>query len=219
MEPDVLALNEFVDGPGRQALRQDLHALGLVHVAVSERLNGHNQVLVASRLPFVLGELSGPESPDRGGESNFLHVSFTVLDLDFVGLRAPAYESRPLAAYWLLLRETVRANIDKPIVFMGDLNTDPQQSRRASAKHLQSMIADGWTVPVPEGPWSFVSRSGQTTRIDHAIVSPLLQVVAARYVCQSGDLLLAGPSRKSAISDHAPLVLDIRVPPGKPTTA
>jgi exonuclease III len=209
LKPDVLSLNEYVHGASRATLMEFLAGLGLIHWAVSEALNGHNQVLVASRHPIEPGELVGPATVNRGGEANFLHVRIPSTGIEFVGLRAPSYTGATLADYWQKLVKTVQSCDGRSIVFMGDFNTDPDQPRRATAKYLLQLRKEGWCVPRPEGPWSFISKTGNGTRIDHAVVAPALTVTSAMYVSTVGPVTLAAPSRFAAVSDHAPLMLEL----------
>ncbi len=86
LRPDVLFLNEYVhDDKLRAPMLAELSAVGLSHWRVSERLSrpseklgeqpkGNNQVLAAARAPLRVGDLRGPATHDRGGETNFLHV-------------------------------------------------------------------------------------------------------------------------------------------------
>ena len=209
LAPDVLSLNEYVHGTTRSEFAAQLSAIGLPHIAVSERLNGHNQVLVASRLPHEAGSLKGPATECHGGASNFLHVRLPAEDLDFVGVRAPAYTGATLQDYWSKLLQIVRGTSGRRIVFMGDFNTDPDQASRATARHLQALKDEGWSVPTAEGPWSFASKAGHTSRIDHAVASNRVLVQRAQYVSEVKSVLLAGPCRYKAVSDHTPLVLEI----------
>lgn len=209
LAPDVLSLNEYVHGPTRTELTAGLSDIGLPHFAVSDRLNGHNQILVASRSPLEAGSLKGPCTEGHGGASNFLHVRLPLEDLDFVGVRAPAYTGAALQDYWSKLLQIIRGAHGHRILFMGDFNTDPDQAKRATARHLQALKNEGWSVPAAEGPWSFTSKAGQTSRIDHAVVSRQVLVERAQYVREVNSILLAAPGRYKAVSDHTPLVLEI----------
>lgn len=208
LNPDLICLNEYVHGTSRGELIESLAGLGLRHLEVSQRLNGHNQVLVASRYPIEPGDLTGPTTTNLGGESNFLHVRVPAARIEFVGLRAPSYTGAALADYWSKLVTTVQSCVGRTIVFMGDFNTDPEQPRRSTAKYLLQLRNEGWSVPSPAGPWSFISKAGTGTRIDHAVLSPTLAVTSARYVAAAGSIVLAAPNRSAAVSDHAPLVLE-----------
>ena len=59
--PDVLVLNEYVDGPSRASMKAALAVGGLAHYAVSEPIRGENQILIASRYPVSFGHLVGPD--------------------------------------------------------------------------------------------------------------------------------------------------------------
>jgi endonuclease/exonuclease/phosphatase family metal-dependent hydrolase len=207
LSPDVLSLNEYVHGDTRASFAENLNALGLRYLSVSQRLNGNNQVLVASRYPMTLGDLRGPPTSNMAGESNFLHVCFPTQGLEFVGLRAPSYSGAAQSDYWQALAGVIRGAAHRRIVFMGDLNTDPDRKRHRPARHLREFAMEGWSVPSPAGEWSFISKSGIGTRIDHAIAAPALTLSEASYITCIGSLTLAAPNRTGAVSDHAPLLL------------
>jgi hypothetical protein len=204
--PDVLVLNEFVDGPTRIELRANLAALGLMHVAVSHRVGRHNQVLIAARQACGLGEMTGPELDGGAGQSNFLHVRFGGLDV--VGLRAPSYNGSELVEYWDRLRTLILQTGESSIVWIGDMNADPDRPEFVGGRVLADLRANGWNVPRAEGESSFLSGS----RIDHAIVSTRVQCVAAQYVTTLGDQTLVGrlSSTRDYISDHAGLLVEVR---------
>lgn len=209
LAPDVISLNEYVHGPSRQQLVESMARMGLRHLQVSRRQNNHNQVLVASRLPLERGDLTGPATANLGGESNFLHVRIPAAGVELVGVRVPSYGGSTLHDYWVKFVHIVQSCAGRPIVFMGDLNTDPEQSRRVTAKYLLQLRSQGWSVPRPEGNWSFISKTGVGTRIDHAVVASSLKIAGARYVATAASIRLAAPNRLDAVSDHAPLVLDL----------
>lgn len=212
LQPDLLTLNEYVHGSTRDPLVDALSHIGLTHTLVSRQVTDkenrpNNQVLFASRYPLEAGSLLGPTTEDGGGESNFLHVRIPAVELEVVGVRAPAYSSTTvLRDYWQSLANTVRSVRDRPIFFVGDFNADPDVPNRIGGQHLAALRADGWHIPAAEGLWSFKSGS----RIDHAIASPSVTVSASRYVTQLEDILFASQAGESAISDHAALVFEVR---------
>jgi hypothetical protein len=204
IEPDVLVLNEYVDGPSRKELHAHLARAGLTHVSVSHRQGIHNQVLVASRFLLEPGDLRGPSLPGGAGESNFLHVRIPEVELEVVGLRAPMYRTAmETSDYWQLLEPLVASTLPRRILWIGDLNADPG-SQTAGGKALRRLRDNGWTVPDPSGGWSFVSGS----RIDHALLAPAWRVLEAQYVAEVGGIVIASP-RESAISDHAALIVTV----------
>jgi exonuclease III len=205
LRPDVITLNEYVHGNTRESLLEALAHLGLGHVRVSSRVNTNNQVLVASRHALLVGELRGPTTEDGGGESNFLHVKLADLNLEVVGVRVPAYETNPiLHDYWQKLVAIIRSTKERRIIFLGDLNADPDANHQGS-RYLAALRSEGWNIPSPAGPWSYISG----TRIDHAVVSPKIALADAEYVAQLGDIELASKNKETRISDHAALVLQL----------
>jgi exonuclease III len=209
LRPDVLVLNEYVDGTSRTRMRASLAANGLSHVAVSESIRGHNQVLIASRYPLAFGALRGPQTSDAS-VSNFLHVHIPDVGLELVGLRAPAYSAAAhKVSYWASLSETISGTFGAPIVYVGDMNADPESSRTPGGRALAALERSGWHIPRPVGEWSY--RSSRThSRIDHAIIAPTIADAGATY-CHSVDTVLcAGASRE--LYDHAPLLVELAAP-------
>lgn len=209
INPDVLILNEYVHGESILSLLKNLADLGLEHCQISTRLNENNQILIASKLPLVNGKLIGPESKYQGGESNFLHVSFENLDLDIVGIRAPAYTGADLKFYWNNLLQIIQDSKERKIIFIGDFNTDPDSSTRQTAKYLQKLRSEGWVIPSPTGDWSYISPKGIGTRIDHAVASQLIKILSAEYITSANGIDLASPNPLSRVSDHAALLVSI----------
>lgn len=206
LRPDVIILNEYVHGSTRKPLLGALAHLGLGHVKVSSRVKANNQVLVASRHPLHVGELLGPTTADGGGESNFLHVKFETLNLEIVGVRVPAYETSPkLRDYWQKLVEIIQSTKERRIIYLGDLNADPDGNHHQGSRYLADLRAEGWNIPSPLGPWSYISG----TRIDHAVASPIMALADAEYVSQIEDIELASRNKETRISDHAALVLQL----------
>jgi len=204
--PDVLVLNEFVD-VRREQLRAGLTAIGLPHVASSRRHNRHNQVLIASREPFSVGPLAGPEMEGGAGQSNFLHVVLPD-GLHVVGVRAPTYQGAELHAYWRSLFTLIDSTRELPIVWIGDLNADPDLPASKCGRYLAELEAQGWVIPRASGRWSFHSGS----RIDHAVLSHRVACTSAEYVTAVGGVEVVGRLDSSGrfISDHAALVVQVR---------
>lgn len=203
--PDVLVLNEFVDGPTRQSLYQGLGESGFAWRLVSDRVGRHNQVLIASKSPLLPGLMRGPDMPGGAGASNFLHVQLENFEL--VGLRAPAYKTQgELQQYWSLLSEQVTGSAGRRMVWIGDLNADPDRPRYVGGRTLRSLEASGWQLPRPTGTWSFVKG----TRIDHALVAKELCLLSARYVIEVNGRLVVSAVPGEGISDHAALEIHIQ---------
>jgi len=103
--------------------------------------------------------------------------------------------------------------IEKPVVFVGDFNGDPDGKKSPAGTHLAELRSSGWRVPSPEGEWSYISHDGsRRSRLDHVAASPVVQVTNARYVTTVEEIVLAGPSEVSPISDHAALIVDVDIP-------
>lgn len=209
LRPDVLTLNEYVHGPSRSSLLSGLHEFGLPHVVISDRIGINNQVLVAARSPCLRGDLTGPATTDGAGASNFLHVYIPSARLELVGLRAPAYERRgELRRYWDELSRIIDVVRGRRILFVGDFNVDPDRDRYVGTPHIRRLEAAGWQLPRSTGPWSCETRAGRRSRIDHALVAPVLALPSADYVVEEAGTWRVG-NASGAISDHAPLVVEI----------
>lgn len=206
---DVLILNENVHGASREGLVADLAELGFSSCSVSNPVPKQNQVLMASRVPQIPGDLYAPRTTPAA-TANFLHVLLPSCELEVVGMRAPAYRDRTqLEPYWREVEDLVLSAARRRILFVGNLNCDPGRRRNREDVSFRGW-AEGRHVPSPCGDWSFISKSGQRfSRIDHAICSPLLRPPAARYTPRINGLVLASSTSDLASSDHAPLVLDV----------
>lgn len=202
--PDVLILNEYVHGQTRAAFVNELRQCGLGTWEVSVPIGTNNQVLLASRHAFELGELRGVPTLSGGGESNFLHVVLPTEELEIVGMRVPAYRGSALKDYWRRFDRLVRALRGRRIVFCGDLNADPDGKTSAGKSILTKLRTDGWHIPSPIGEGSY--KSG--TRIDHAISSPGLPIASAEY-CAERDGLVLCDSTKPSICDHTPIIVEV----------
>lgn len=210
LSPDVLVLNEYVHGESRAQMIAGLERSGFPAVSVSPRIPGQNQVLVASRSSHWSGDLAGPATTSAA-TVNFLHVALAGLEV--VGMRAPAYSnSTQLEAYWKETESLITRTVARRIVFIGDMNCDPDRPRKPGGRALKRLREAGWQIPTPIGEWSFIGKDGtKTSRIDHGICSPTLVRPIATYVTRLNGLVLAGQHSDKAISDHAPLVLDFGV--------
>lgn len=211
--PDLILLNEFVDGPSRAPFRDSLRAGGWVHQEVSDTPAQHNQVYAAARIPFDSGGIEPPQF-DGSAMSNFLHIRFCDLPIEIVGIRVPAYErASERKAYWTELLATMRKVEDRTIAFVGDFNRDPfRKAHQPDVPTLRFPGAEAYEVPNPVGPWSYISMSGSSTsRIDHVVYTGALSVTDAAYVAKLGNLLLAGPHDSQPISDHAALTFTLKL--------
>jgi len=94
--------------------------------------------------------------------------------------------------------------------------TDPHTDTRSSAEALTRLPQrEGFHLPHPTGEWSCRAEDGRsTTRIDHAIASPGLRVLEARYLYKAGRHVLAGAANGHGepLSDHALLSIRLERP-------
>jgi len=159
---------------------------------------------------MVRGSLASPQY-DTAAFSNFLHVTLPERDLDIVGIRAPAYNSRlKKEAYWREVAEIAAGIETKSVVLLGDLNYDPFVGIARSVSRVGFSFQSGFYIPNPVGDWSYVSTNGQrSSRIDHAIASESLDIKEARYITEWDGIVLAGPSEKTPVTDHAVLSITL----------
>lgn len=207
---DILCFNEYVHGERGSAVWSALTQAGFKakNIAVSGRVGVTNQVLVASKQGIVEGDLRGPSLIH--GSSNFVHVKVSDADIELVALRVPYYESSAdTTAYWDELSKMMMTVVDRPIVFVGDLNADPRY-KTPGGKKLVELQAGGWRlIPNPGEGWSFCSRNEKVkTCIDYALVSPSVKHATGAYAAKLGDFDLAGTP--GSASDHAALMLDLK---------
>lgn len=206
LRPDVLVLNEYVEGADRVRFEGELRELGLAWIKVSERRPNHNQVLMASRLEFIVGAVPPPSTRcDSHGRTNFLAASLRNPEFTLIGMRAPAYKSAAdVRAYWGELAGILKSVSTGKVILVGDLNADPEVDRSIGGQHLRTLRDAGWKIPAASGEWSYMSDSGAaTSRIDHVVASPGVASVSASYVTTLPGLVIAGTRAMGALSDHA----------------
>lgn len=203
-DADVVILTEYVAHVVNDSVQRVLRDIDYKHFEIPTRISTKNQVLIAARTPLMRGELTGPKSGEDDSRTNFSHVR--CANLDIVGLRAPSYRPAAKREYWAELAAQIRESASRPIVFIGDLNADPEDPENTpGAVAMRALLGEGWQIPRPRGEYSYRTK----TRIDHIIASPSIRVTRAEYVVTHGDHLLCGP--KGAVSDHAPLVVEVQL--------
>jgi hypothetical protein len=80
LEPDVVVLTEFVDGPSRTPFYDALSDGGFRHRLCSSSSGRHNRVLIASRTPIEPGDIVAPPIAPSV-PSNALHAKLPALGL------------------------------------------------------------------------------------------------------------------------------------------
>jgi endonuclease/exonuclease/phosphatase family metal-dependent hydrolase len=203
---DVLLFNEFFPGSQLERFIGDLKEGGWAHVQLSyEAKVKANRVLAASRIPFTVEAL--PPSPvDEHLQSNALLLRLNV-GLDIFCLRVPTYDGaeRVAAWDWVLDAASLIAR-SGPALLIGDLNTSLTSAARVKQFHR---LLQTWRRLQPTGDGSFFGKGGQTSEIDHAMVSGHADA-AAWYLSRVGEYVLAGPP--TALSDHAALCVQLALP-------
>jgi endonuclease/exonuclease/phosphatase family metal-dependent hydrolase len=209
LEPDVVVLTEFVDGPSRAPFYQALSDVGLRHRLCSASSGRHNRVMIASRTPIDPGNIVAPPIAPSV-PSNVLHARVPALGLEVLGVRIPDFGRKPALrrACWDFLLENARAVSERPFVILGDLNTDPRYPRARCGDRIGMLVESGWRHAAPDSGGSYWTPNGNEVRIDHAFASQLVVVRNSSYVKELGDFRFAG---KAAMSDHAALVVTVEV--------
>jgi len=213
LHANLILRNVFVDGRSRSGFRDSPTDAGYIFQMVSPTPAGHNQVFAASSSPFRLGD-SRPPSFDGSATSNCLHIQFTTLPLELVGLRVPGYTlAADRRTYWAQLVAIMRGLKDRSIAFIGDINRDPfSKSGSHEVRSIPFADRDGYVIQNPIGGWSFINYNGaKHSRFDHVIHASALDVASVNYVAEVGGRVLAGPKSTTPISDHAALVLEIQL--------
>lgn len=211
LNPDVVVMTEYVEGPDHVAFCAALAAGGLSVRFNSLGQGRHNQVLIASRSVANLGTCAPPGTLGHAA-SNCLRVHLVSPLLDLIGVRVPMYKSTTeIRSYWDWFGAAIEPLLASASVIIGDLNADPRRARGPASECLRRLVATGWQLPDPVGPWSYISTTGLTSRLDHALVSPDLTVTRAEYIVSANGFDFAGPGR-GCLSDHTPLILDIVFP-------
>ncbi len=190
-------------------MKQALANEGLSHLAISESAKGHNQILIASRSPLSFGVLAGPTISGDSG-SNFLHVILPERALELVGFRVPVYaEAVDGENFWKAFIDLAMASSDRPIVYIGDMNADPDSNRTVGGHALSALRQAGWQIPRAQGEWSHCSSRARR-RIDHALVAADISVQSAAYCPVVGNVVCAGVAKD--LYSHAPLMIEVMVP-------
>jgi len=201
LAPDILVLVEYVEGDGRHELRAALAEAGLPHTEGTAAINFRgprswwNQVFVASRWPIeVTSDSAGLNDCNA---SSFLSVRTGSIEM--TGMRMPFWET---AAEWYGAWEALVPRYQGDLL-IGDMNIDPEESRKRHQKPLKVLQRHGWRWHPAEGDWSY-RRTGAEhvrSRVDHVFVRGEVEVQSAQYVVD--EIVGVGPV------DHAALVVDV----------
>jgi hypothetical protein len=212
VSPDVLVLTEYVHGSTRDEFIGGLLDLGYETPSMSECGTGGNQVLIACRQPSIAGHIQ-PPTLTTAARTNFLHRRLTELSLDVIGLRAPYYKTaKERDDYWVQLEDCMTAARPLNAVFIGDLNWPRSDQSTGRGLSMRRVMSQGFTVPEPEGTWSFMSTNGRSwSLIDHAVLSPTVKCTSSRFIYREAGHALAGPAVERPLSDHAMLWVEVEL--------
>ena len=212
VSPDVLVLTEYVHGSSRDGFIRGLLDLGYEPPNMSEWGTGGNQVLIACRQPSIAGHIQ-PPTLTAAARTNFLHRRLTGVGLDVIGLRAPYYKTaKERDDYWMQLEECMSAARALNAVFIGDLNWPRSDQSTGRGLSMRRVLTQGFTVPEPEGTWSYMSTNGRSwSLIDHAVLSATVKCNSARFIYREAGHALAGPASERPLSDHAMLWVEVEV--------
>jgi exodeoxyribonuclease-3 len=205
---DVALLSEF-RRQSRQSLEPQLEDAGLKLVA-PDALNSINHVAMFSKTTCALNT----PSPDIGHR---WVEAVPTNGITIVGLHIPGSTDRKAgfskAGYWDKVLRLAANNITGDAIIVGDLNTGLHRIDEAGKtftcerafKALGDLgFVDAWRHCNPgANDRTWYSAKGNGFRLDHAFISPSLvpRLASCRY---------SHSERESGLSDHSPLLLEIR---------
>lgn len=217
--PDLVVLTEFRLTTGGQ-LAGVLHDHGLTHQAHTDPPAKTNGILIASR--FGLTDVSRPEP--RVFKSKLITARVPGLGVRVCAAHVPDARAHDHAAmtrkslYWKELLDIAGRWQHEPAMLVGDLNTgrpglDEDAHTLTSAAMLgrlhETGFSDAYRHLHPRGKdRSWYSSKGSGFRLDHALTSARLtpRIESVRY---------SQREREERLSDHAPMLLELRGEPGQ----
>ena len=206
-DPDILVLSEYRGGDAGLRLVEALARLGYRHASLPVPPPGLNGVLIAARVRFHAYGAVCAELPEP----------YKLVRADFPGFRLCGVYMPNLKAkipYWDALLTALGAESGAAALAIGDFNTcrayvDEAGTFDRLAYYMDRIeeigFCDLWRRRYPEGrEYSWYSTRGNGFRIDHAFLSPAL-------ADNAHDIRYSHDERLSGLSDHSPLILDLRV--------
>ena len=205
-DADVLVLSEYRGGDSALRLCEALHRLGYRHVTSLRPPPGKTGVLVAARRRFRAYAALTEALPEP---YRLVHVEIGRLSL--CGVYMPNLLAK--VPYWEAVVASLALRADGLALAIGDFNTcrayvdEPGAVDRCA--YFMDRVAelgfcDLWRHRYPEGrEFSWYSHRGNGFRIDHAFLSPALAK-------RAGAVRYSHDERLSGLSDHSPLILDLR---------
>jgi exodeoxyribonuclease III len=205
-EADVLVLSEYRGGDAALRLTEALARVGYPHMTAPRPPPGKTGVLVASRRRFRAHAALDGALPEP---YRLVHVEIGKLSL--CGVYMPNLLAK--VPYWEAVVASLAARLDRHALAIGDFNTCRAYVDEPGAidkcAYFMDRVAelgfcDLWRHRYPDGrEFSWYSHRGNGFRIDHAFLSPSLaqRATTIRY---------SHEERLSGLSDHSPLILDLR---------
>jgi len=204
-------MTEYVQGDRHEAFIAELASHGMPFAQISKRTVGHNQILIASKLPLLVGDITGPDI-HPAVPPNTLHVIAEDLNIQVLGFRMPAFESKDMdikRAVWEWLIAASRTLESHRGIMTGDLNTAIGDSKNYCGDCLPVLPEYGWQHAIPADGFSWKSvRHGTVRRIDHTFLSPFISTASARYLWGFEAMSPDAGSGRVGIPDHAMLIVD-----------
>lgn len=213
LNADLICLNEFYPKAEEESFRRVLFDSGYCHQLISPAAPSGvlaNRVLIASRRPIEQVELQVP-THEPHLRTNVLGV--LTEELTIVGMRVPAYdglEAPHLLAAWEWVCEVAARLCERPAVILGDLNVSLNSLGYQKGRHLQSILANGWTRVATVGP-TYHGRNGVRTEIDYVLVTRRCRATHPVVLTGIDEYSLCGQT--NSISDHAALMCDLESVP------
>jgi len=205
-DAEILVLSEYRAGLAGARLRAALASRGYHWMSRTEPPAGANGVLIAARRR--LREL-GPVSSDVPEPWRMLGVA--VGRLRVTGIYMPNLRAK--VPYWEALIASLATQVGDPALAVGDFNTcrawlDESGAIDVTAHFLDRVEAAGfrdvWRHRFPERrEFSWFSHRGNGFRIDHAFFS-------ASLAKRAGTIRYSHTERELGLSDHSPLLIDLR---------
>jgi exodeoxyribonuclease-3 len=205
-QADILVLSEYRGGEAGARLRAALAILGYRFATALAPPPGRSGVLIAARCAFR----------DQGAVNAGLPEPYRMVGAEFPAFQLVGVYMPNLAAkvpYWEALIADLRETGGAALA-VGDYNTCRPYLDEAGAIDRTAHYMDGiaeiglcdlWRRRNPERrEYSWFSTRGNGFRIDHVFLSGALAACA-------GPILYSHDERLAGISDHSPLILELRL--------
>jgi hypothetical protein len=135
-EPDVVSLNDYVEGKDHGRFLEQLAAGGLTSVRMTTARRRYNQILIACAQNIEPVEFEITDELEHAA-NNLLYVRVPTWAIDLIGIRVPWYvKSRDARPHWDRLAKAVRPLGERPFAHLPIL-------RRVLAAMLGRPDADG----------------------------------------------------------------------------